>query len=228
MNRDNALFMLMGLVLGFVLAYPVFETMSKRQPALRQPGAGVAGTAGAAAAGGAGGPAVEQIRQLRAYVEANPTDAQAVLALANLNLQIQDRIRARTLYEQYLELQPDDRQAMLILANLYFDTQEFSRARELYETHLEGDPDNPDVITDLGVCYRNMGEPERALEFFLRAQELQPGHWISLYNQAVVLAFDLARYDAAQEVVTQLESLQPGNANVANLAAEIERRRNAA
>jgi len=226
-NRDNALFMLMGLVLGFVLAYPVFETMSNRQPALRQPGA--AAMAPAPGGGGAqSGPAVEQIRQLRRYVEQNPDDAQAVLALANLNLQIQDRIRARALFEQYLELRPDDMQAVLVLANLNFDTQEFARARELYEQYLETDPDNPDVLTDLGVSYRNLGEPQQALELFRRAQELRPGHWVSLYNQAVVLGFDLGDYEAAEEVVDRLRSLEPDNENVTKLAAEIERRRDSA
>lgn len=246
MNRDNLLYGLMGVVIGMVLAYPLFESMSTRQPALRPPGqadasgqpgamgvpnAGMPGAApgaGPAAGAPAGGPAVERVRQLQARIRENPEDADAVLELARLNFQINDRVRARDLLEQYHGLRPDDYDALLTLANVSFDTGEFAKAREFYESYFEARPATPDILTDLGVAYRNLQQPEKALELFDRAQEMQPGHWVSLYNEVVVLAFDLGRFEPAAERLEELRRLQPGNQDVERLAEELERQRSAA
>jgi tetratricopeptide (TPR) repeat protein len=171
-----------------------------------------------------------EVRRLREYVEANPEDADAVRALANLNLQVNDVRRARALYEQYVRLRPDDGEGLLTLANLYYDTRDVAGARDHYERYLAQSPESPEVLTDLGVCYRNLRQPERALELFRRAQRLQPGHWVSLYNEVVVLAFDLEPpdYAAAGERLDRLLDLQPENPEVQGLAAEVQKRRGAA
>ncbi|HEY0512641.1 MAG TPA: tetratricopeptide repeat protein [Thermoanaerobaculia bacterium] len=213
MNKDNLLFLMGGLLIGFVSAYVLFEAMAARQPprltpALRAqiamgdeaaPDAGAAGVApgggaaAAAAGGGAGGPMAE-IQQLRAYVEKNPNDAGAVRKLADLNFDIQNWQRAEQLYSHYLELKPND----------------------------------PDVMTDLGITYRGTGKFDRALEQFHRAQKVTPDHWQAYYNEVVVLAFDLKRLDQAGAVLAHLQRLQPANPDVAKLAAAVTRQRSAA
>ncbi len=232
MTRDNALFLVLGILVGVVAAYPLFEAMSSRQPPLRVAGQAEVGAApgtgspsGNSPAGGAGAPPMEQIRQLRDYVEANPDDADALLTLAQLNLSINDLIRARTLYERYVELRPADPTGVLTLANLYFDTREYAKARDRYLEVLEREPGRPEVLTDLGVCYRNLGDPQRAVELFRQARALQPDMPQALFNEALVLAVDLSDFDAAAERLARLRELQPGNAQVEELAREIERRR---
>ncbi len=228
MNRDNALFLLMGILVGVVAAYPLFEAMSVRQPALRVPGpadAAASGPVPGSAGPGGGAPPVEQIRQLREYVEANPQDADALLTLAQLNISINDLLRARTLYERYVQLRPADSAGALTLANLYFDTREYAKARDRYLEVLAKEPARPDVLTDLGVCYRNLGDPQRAVEIFRKARELRPDMPQALYNEALVLAVDLADYPAADLLVARLRQVQPGNPQTEALASEIERRR---
>ena len=229
MNRDNALFALMGLVIGFVAAYPVFEAMSRRQPALRppvEPAGETAARASAPAAGG--GPMNEEVRRLREYVEANPDDADAVRALADLNLQVGDLLRGRALYEQYVRLRPQDPEGLLTLANLHYEAREYARAKEGYERYLERVPDNVGVLTDLASVYRFLGEPERALELLRRAERLDGRYWIALYNQVLVLAFDFQDFSAADEILGRLRGLQPDNPRVEDLAAEVAKRRGAA
>jgi tetratricopeptide (TPR) repeat protein len=189
-NKNNLLFLLFGLLLGFVVAYLAFDVMSARQPQRRVAGAG-----------GQNPPAaqqppvpMDQIQQLRAQVKANPEDATAILRLANLN----------------------------------FDIQSFPRARELYERYLELRPETPDILSDLGVCYRALREYEQALAVFHRAQEQAPDHWQALYNEVVILVFDLGRFEEAEEVLQKLQQLQPENPDVVELAAAVARRRNAA
>jgi Flp pilus assembly protein TadD len=203
-SRDNVLFTLGGVLVGFILAYTMFEAMSTRQPALRTPDPAAAAAAAAmpggpgAAPGGATSPGAqqsfEQVQRLRQYVADNPEDADAVLTLANLNFEIRNWTGSRDLYLRYLALRPGD----------------------------------PDVMTDLGVSYRNLGEPQQALQQFRQARADNADHWISLFNEVVVLAFDLADYPAAEQQMAELRRLQPSNPDVDRLAAEIERRREAA
>jgi tetratricopeptide (TPR) repeat protein len=211
-NRDNLLFALLGLVLGFISAYWMFEAMATRQPARLVPGAvaadphqglgpgagqppGQAAGQGAPGAPGAGEQGMmEDIQQLRQRVAENPNDADAVLRLANANFDIQNWQRARELYMQYLKLRPNE----------------------------------PDVITDLGITYRATGEYDQALGFFRQAQGIAPQHWQSRFNEAVVLAFDLKQFEKAEEILADLRRMQPDNPNIQQLAAEIERQRNAA
>ena len=209
MNRDNVLWALAGVLVGFVAAYFLFEAVGSQQPARAiagqaPPGAAVPGAPGAPAAPGPGAPAGEagvnapflqqQARQLEAAVEENPEAAESWLQLANLR----------------------------------FDLQQFAGAAEAYERYLALSPEHPDVLTDLGVTYHMTGRPQEALAQFDRAQELQPDHWKSQFNEVVVLAFDLGRLDDAARVLERLRELQPNNADVERLAAEVNARRGSA
>jgi len=224
LNKDNLLYTLVGILIGFVSAYLLFDAVSARQPPRLTPelrariamagenpaqstgGEGVgeaptdARTADTSnpgmggAAPGGGGPASAEVQELRARVEQNPNDAEAVLRLANLNFDIRNWGRAQELYNHYLELRPPD----------------------------------PDILTDLGISYRETQKFDEALERFRQARKLAPGHWQSYYNEVVVLAFDLKRYDEAGPLLEQLQRMQPGNPEVAKLADAVTRQRSAA
>lgn len=213
MNKDNLLFLMGGLLVGFVTAYLFFEAMAARQPPRLTPqlraqivsgedgggggeaagGDAASGAADAGAAGGGGGP-MPQIQQLVAEVAKNPNDADAVRKLADANFEIRNWSRAQELYAHYLELKPND----------------------------------PDVMTDLGITYRETKQPDKALDLFRRSKQMAPDHWQSLYNEVVVLAFDLKRHDEADQVLGQLQKMQPGNPDVAKLADAVSRQRKAA
>lgn len=125
----------------------------------------------------------------------------------------------------YVAANPDDLEAVRKLANLNYDIANWQRAAELYSAYLEKRPDDVDVATDLGAALRHQGRPEDALELFDQVLQRRPDHWQSLYNQILVLAFDMNRLDDAWDKVQQLQKLQPGNPDVQRLADEIERRR---
>lgn len=220
MNRDNVLWALGGVLVGFVAAYFLFEAVGSKQspravigqapPAAVAPGGGAPGGAPGGAAPGGGAPGggapgtagggvnapflQQQARQLEQAVEANPSAAGSWLELANLR----------------------------------FDLQQFAAAAEAYQSYLELAPPHPDVLTDLGICLQMTGRPREALEQFDRAQQLQPDHWMSHFNEVLVLAFDLGRLDEAAEVLERLQELQPNNPDVERLAAEVSARRSAA
>lgn len=204
MSRDNVLWGMAGVLVGFVAAYFLFETVASRQPPRAVAGQG----APAAVAGSPGGaPAASPEGGIRApFLEQ----------------------QARRL-EQAVEEEPESAERWLELANLRFDLQRWAPAAEAYERHLALVPEpNPDVLTDLGLCYHLTGRPDEALAQFDRAQELAPDHWKSQFNEAFVLAFDLGRFEEAERVLERLRELQPGNPEVERLAAEVSARRGAA
>jgi Flp pilus assembly protein TadD len=204
-NKDNLLYALAGLLLGFVSSYLAFEVVAARQPPRRPPGVALPGEAGATAgappgaaaeappgaqAGAAGQPPMEEILRLRDHVAKNPGDADAVIRLANLNFDIRNWARARELYEQYLKLRPGE----------------------------------PDVLSDLGVTYFEMGDAPGAIAHFDRAQALSPDHWQSRFNEVFVRAA-VKDFAGAEAVIGELQRLQPNNPDVARLAEEVARRK---
>lgn len=205
MNRDHFLYLIIGLLAGFISGYLVHESMSARQPAPLWHGAGQAapGAPGAQAQaqtnpgqnnpGAGGGPmaAMEQVQRLRTYVEENPQDLEALRQLANMN----------------------------------YDIGNWQRAAELFERLLAQDDTDVDAMTDLGACNRNLGRLDDALALFKKVREVEPDHWQSRFNEVLILAFDKGDLGATDELLADLKRLQPGNPDVQRLITEVERRK---
>jgi len=217
MTRDNLLFITIGVLAGFISGYFTHEVMAVRQPpplavlqaaqAAAQGGANLDGAG--AGAGAEGGVAPGDPRG----TGGGPAGGAGGPAMADI-------LRLR----EQVEKNPNDADAVLTLANLNYDIRNWDRARQLYEHYLELRPPQPDMLTDLGVSLRGLKRFPEAMARFEQAQQLQDGHWQSLYNEVVVLAFDLKDMPKAQQVLARLRQLQPDNPEVAKLADEVARR----
>jgi tetratricopeptide (TPR) repeat protein len=195
LSRDHFLFLLIGVLTGFLAGYLVHEAVVGVQPPRVAAGAAMAagdttspGDAGGAPAAGAQPPMAE-VNRLR-------------------------DILAKT---------PDDPQALSELANLEFDIQNWSRAEELYQHFLKVHPGDPDVMTDLGITLRAQGKFDQALELFRKVAADHPDHWQSRFNEVVVLAFDKKDLKGAKLALAGLQKLAPDNPDVARLATEVDR-----
>ena len=205
MTKDNLLSASIGVLLGFIAGYMLHEMIVARQPPRLTPEMRAQIVASPDSAGGA------------PMQEAPPQAAAGGPASAEVQ-----ELQAR------LQQNPDDTEAILRLANLNFDIGNWSRAQELYARFLELKPEDVDVMTDLGISYRETRQYDEALALFDKAQQINPQHWQSYYNEVVVLAFDLKRLDEADRTLATLQQMQPGNPNVAQLAAAVAKQRNAA
>lgn len=203
MIRDHVIFLVGGLLVGFITGYVLHDTMAARQPPRFVPGSGNNPQAAAPA------PAQPQAQE--------QTQEQAAASMA----QIQQ-------LKQYVDEHPDDLDATLQLANLNYDVRNFGRAKELYLHYLEKRPKSPDVTSDLGICFRELGDYKQALDYFHRTQEMSPNHWESRFNEVVVQAFDLKNYAAAEKALQKLEELQPNNPDVKRLAEAVAKQKGAA
>ncbi len=211
MNRDNLLFATIGILVGFITGYLVHEVMATRQPPRLTPelraqivvpggeqGGGAqappaeGGDAGAAPAandggsgpaGGAGGgaPAMQAIQELKAYVEKNPNDANAVRQLANLNFEIRNWKRAQELYRHYLELKPGDPDVMTDLGTSYRATKDFDKALDLFQQVHKAAPDHwKSYFNEVVVLAFDLKKVDEAKVPLAKLQQMQPG------NQAVI------------------------------------------
>ncbi len=230
MTKDNLAFIVIGILLGFISGYLMKEVMDSRQPARAIPGqavmGGPVGTGGPAAAmpglgGPGGGPAGP----------AGPAGASP--------MEIMRRLEG---LQQQLAQNPDNPELLLAVANESFDVANqvpnpagsrplWMQARDAYTRYLELQPQAqnlPNVLSDLGVSHQELGEFDQALAMFRRAREIAPDHWQSLFNQVVVLAFNMRQFDEAQQVLEELKRVQPDNPDVQRLATAVEEQRNAA
>ena len=112
--------------------------------------------------------------------------------------------------EQTVLADPKNAQNWTELGNLYFDTGQSRKAAGAYERSLALAPDNADVLTDLGIMYRETGEYDKAVASFRRASSVNPRHENAMFNEGVVLYFDLKRKDDAMKAWLRLLAVNPG------------------
>jgi tetratricopeptide (TPR) repeat protein len=128
----------------------------------------------------------------------------------------------------HVEQNPADVDAILRLAQLNLGIGNWPRAAELFERVLELRPDDPAVLADLSVCYRETGRIDEALARLAQAKQVAPDHWPARFQEVVTRVFYMGDLDGARQPLDELLRLQPGNAQVRELAAEVERLRGAA
>ena len=95
------------------------------------------------------------------------------------------------------------------LGNLYFDTGQAQKAVSAYERSLALEPGNAHVITDLGIMQRELGQFENAVASFRKAAALQPDLENAIFNEGVVLYYDLKRKGEAEAAWKRLLRVNP-------------------
>jgi len=69
------------------------------------------------------------------------------------------------------------------LGNYYYDQSNWAQAIRYYEAAMKAGANDPDIRTDLGNAYQFSGRLEDALAQYTAAQQLDPNHEFSLFNQ---------------------------------------------
>jgi tetratricopeptide (TPR) repeat protein len=126
-----------------------------------------------------------------------------------------------------LQEDPSNLEAATRLAHIFHDVEIWDQGAIYYEKAVELSPDDPDLLTDLGICYRGLQRFDDALAVFARARAANPDHWQSLFNTAVVAAFDLGDYDRAMEALEPLARMDPPPPQVLDLRQAVEHAREA-
>lgn len=209
MNREQLRFLATGLMFGFLLgyivAYAVYEP-GVVQRAAPIPPAGNMGMSGPppAAGGGGGLPSGQGGEQM-------------------MNRVFEEMAALKKVIEQ----DPDDAPAIVRLANLYHDAAMYEQAVDYYGRSLEVDPSNVNARTDMGSCMRELGRSDDAISEFRRSLEIEPRHWQSWLNLGVVSLFDKNDIETASEAFAMLEEINPSFHDLPQLKEAVQKARDA-
>lgn len=183
--RDHLLFLGAGLMVGFVLAYLAFEHIGRQQPQARSAVRTTQGPAeavpvppeDAAAPQQAMSQAMARVEELTQRVQQNPEDAEALLELAGMNIQIGQWPRAADLLERRLALRPDEPDVLAYLGLSYRNLGEPEKALGVLEQALEINPDHLAALYyETMVLAMDLQRFDAAEENLDDLRRLQPGN----------------------------------------------------
>lgn len=101
------------------------------------------------------------------------------------------------------------------LGNFFYDHQNWAQAISHYEAAIRQGSDDADIRTDLGNAYRFTDRPDDALAQYTGAQQMNPEHEFSLFNQGGLYLEDLHDPTKAIEIWREYLSRFPRGRNVA-------------
>jgi tetratricopeptide (TPR) repeat protein len=135
------------------------------------------------------------------------------------------------------ELDPKDYKTTVLAGDAQFlverqgggDAKMIAEARKLYEAALASKPDDAVVRTKLGLTYfyDSPPDPKRAIAEYRRALQSAPRQEMSLQSLVAAL-METGELDEAARRLDELEKLNPSNAELSGLRAQLEQKRNAA
>ena len=101
------------------------------------------------------------------------------------------------------------------LGNACYDRQDWTQAIQHYEAAIQQGSDDADIRTDLGNAYRFAGRPDDALAQYRKAQQINPAHEFSLFNQGGLFLESFKQPQKAAEIWSEYLRRFPQGGNVA-------------
>lgn len=235
MNRENVLFVVVGLLLGYIAAFHVVVYFNQAE------GAAAGARASAGAGAGAGGEElptneVKERQRLQTVAEeagrAARADAQnfdAQAAAARAFLAARDFEGAIDFLTRANQLRPDDFETLVRLGDANSGARRFEDAERWYKAALARQPDNADVRTELAATFyfREPKQPDKAMSVLRETLERDPRHVATLHN-LVFLLIESRQFEEAEETLARLERADPSYPQLPGLREELERARSAA
>jgi Flp pilus assembly protein TadD len=132
------------------------------------------------------------------------------------------------LFKEALEKNPNEPELMTRYANYLFDQRKFGEAAEWYRKVLSIQPDNLNVRTDMATTLWNMGDTKGATAEYEAAHRLDPKHVPTLHNLVVAHMDGTGDLQKAEELLRQLETLDPNYSGLPALQVRLQERKSRA
>jgi tetratricopeptide (TPR) repeat protein len=218
MNRENILFALVGLLLGYIIAFHLVVYINQSQPQIRS----TQTSAGEAASGASSAPAndAQERQRLQSAAEQaaklardDPKNFDAQFKAGMASLEAGDAEGAIDFLTRANELRPTDYETLVRLGNANFEAERLDVAERWYKEALQKKPEDVSVRSDLGLIYFKSKPPktDKAIAELRRALEYDSENVIVLYNLTLVLA-QTNDFDGAEATLARLEKLNPEDA----------------
>jgi tetratricopeptide (TPR) repeat protein len=230
MSKENILFSIVGVLLGFIVGFTFANTVNQRGVApTTQTGQQLAGLPpDHPPVAGVGQTNVDMtaLRETEKLAQDSPDNFDAQLKAGELNYEAHRYNEAVNFWTRANRLRPDDYDLLVGLGNACFDAEQFESAERWYAAALAKRPDVVEVRTDYGLTFmlREPANLERAITEFKRSLAISPQHAQTLQNLAVAYTRK-GEAAQAQATVAKLEAVNPNNTALASLKAEVDKLR---
>jgi tetratricopeptide (TPR) repeat protein len=234
MNRENILFAVVGLLLGYVIAFHLVVYVNQNQPVPRAASTDADSASGLPADHPPLSASEEKDRQrLQAAAEAagkaarddaNNFDAQTKAANAYFEAgDFEDTIDFLT---RANKLRPDDYDTLVRLGNAYSSAERFDDAERWYTAALSKRPDDCDTRSELALAYylREPKQTDKAVAELRRCLAVKPDHVPSLHNLSLMM-IEQKQFAEAESLLARLEKADPTYEQLPTLRAELEKAR---
>lgn len=233
MNKENILFGVIGLLLGFIVGFMFANHANQQDSRARTPAAStsnlppdhpplpsnaVADQSGAST--GAGMPAVQAAIQ---KAKNEPDNFEAQKQAGEMYYQIQRFDEAVDFWLRANKLKPDDYETIVKLANTYYDLGKYELAEQWYTSALTKNPKDVNVRTDMASTFVERTPPDydRAIKEYRRSLEIDPNHEQSLRNLTMAL-IRTGKAKEAQETLNKLTQVNPSNPDIPLLKSRLD------
>ncbi len=229
MNKENALYGIIGLLIGLIIGYAGTNSLNGPPPA---PESGMAAQSASlppnhpptsgesnASSGSPQGETVAVIEQARK----DPSNFEAQMKAADQFRQINRKEGELEFYLNAVKIKPNDHELLVRLGDTTFDLARYEDAAKWYEQALKIKPADATVKMDLGLTFylRQPRDLDRAIEHFRAALKIDPRHEKTLQNLTQVL-IEKGDKAAAADSLKQLEQASPGNPSIAQFRSKLQ------
>jgi tetratricopeptide (TPR) repeat protein len=231
MNKENFLFLGIGLLAGLIVGF-VFANSVNQQAVATGPGGAADMRANSNIPPGhpeipAGASLASMQTNLQPAIDkgkASPNDYSAQMAAGQAAYQMEKFPEAIAFFAAANKLKPDEREPMVNLGNANFDASNYDEAEKWYTAALAKKSDDVNVRTDLGLTFvfREPPNYDRAIQEFNKSLQTNPAHVQTLQNLTVAYT---KKGDGAQARATlaKLESADPTNVAISKLKEDLQK-----
>lgn len=229
MSKDNILFVIIGLLGGFMIGFFFANSVNQgalvaSNPSMQSAAGGNVPAGHPAIPGGNNGGAVPEVQAAIDKARQDPSNFDAQVKAAELYYQIQRFDGAIEFLKKATELQPDNYEVLVNLGNANFDAGRYEDAEKIYAKALEKKSADLNVRTDLGLTFifRDTPNYDRAVQEFKKVLETDPSHVQALQNLTVAYTKKLDKTNAST-TLAKLEEVDTANTAIPKLREEIDK-----
>lgn len=180
MNRENLLFAVIGILLGFIVGFIFASSMIQKMAQTQMDGASQNLPADHPPVGAqnAGDPAAQR-EQVMAQIETarkEPKNFEAQMTAAQLYYQIQRYDQAIEFLLKANQLKPTDYDAVSALAVVNLDAGHYDQAERWYRAALKMKPDDERALAGLAASTLQGGDAKAAQDAVAQLEKAYPGN----------------------------------------------------
>lgn len=237
MSKDNILYSIIGVLLGFIVGFMFANNANQQGMKPRTAASAATGQQGnlppdhpqlpsnavADQSGASQQAAMPGVQDAIAKARNEPENFEAQKQAGSMFYQIKRWDEAVDYWLKANKIKPDDYETLVNLGNAYFEAGKYELAEQWYTSALVKNPKDISVRTDLGTTFmaRNPPDFDRAIKEYLRSLEINPNHEQSLHN--IVIAYTKkGQAKEAQVMIARLEKVNPNNVDLPRMRSQLQ------